>query len=319
MKFHKFLLEATGRDTIAVLNGRMNPVTTGHEENVKGLQALAKKHNADHLVVATHSHDTKTKGSDNKNPLSPEQKLTHLKRAFPHTNLTMTNKERPSIFHVLADLHKKGYKHVVLASGEDRVEDYERIKKYNGVEGPHGYYKFNSIKTESTGERKPGVSGTDMRKHAAAGNFEKFRSGLASNLRNNEQHARDIYNHVRQGMKVSEVYDPYLKVSKYQEGEKEGTDYMKKMTPGQDIAQIKTRKLKIPYLLMTAEQKMMFAEETGQLYFDGIQTKNFDLCPLALKEFKRLINQVQNIPSPLTGVDTTSTLRNMKIKNFLDL
>ena len=54
--------------SVAMLYGRMNPPTKGHEENINGLKDLAKKHNADHVVVASHSHDPK------KNPLSPEQK-----------------------------------------------------------------------------------------------------------------------------------------------------------------------------------------------------------------------------------------------------
>ena len=39
--------------------GRMNPPTKGHEENINGVKELAAKHNADHLVVASHSQDKK--------------------------------------------------------------------------------------------------------------------------------------------------------------------------------------------------------------------------------------------------------------------
>lgn len=198
-------------DTVVVLNGRMNPVTKGHEENVNGMHQLAKEHDADHLVVATHSHDEKTVGSGNKNPLSPEQKLKHLTRAFPGTNVTTTSKEKPSIFHQMADLHKRGYKHVILAAGEDRTEDYERIKKYNGkTEGDngkplsHGYYKFDTINVQSTGERKPGISGTDMRKYAEAGDFDSFKKNLPTAIRKNTTHAKDIFADVRNGMKLNE-------------------------------------------------------------------------------------------------------------------
>ena len=234
MDFKQFLSEEK-HDTIAVLNGRMTPVTKGHEENVNGLKKLAKEHNADHLVIATHSHDTKTEGSANKNPLSPAQKEKHLHRAFPNTNIQMTSKEKPSIFHHLSDLHKKGYKHVVLASGADRTEDYERVKKYNGVKGSHGYYKFKSIKTASTGERKEGVSGTDMRKHAASGNFEKFREGLASKLAGNEKHAKDIYNDVRHGMHIKEDYE---NPNRFDWGTPEGTNHAMNMTPGMEPEKI---------------------------------------------------------------------------------
>lgn len=198
-------------DTIVVLNGRMNPVTKGHEENVQGMHDIAAKHGADHLLIATHSHDQKTVGSDNKNPLSPEQKLKHLRRAFPNTNIDMTSKDKPSILHKLSELHSKGYKHVILAAGGDRVEDqsYDMVKKYNGsladAKGNphrHGYYNFDSIKIESTGERKKGVSGTDMRKYAESGDFKKFNANLPSNIRSNPEHAKELLNDVRGGMKV---------------------------------------------------------------------------------------------------------------------
>ena len=61
---------------------------------------------------------------------------------------------------------------------------------------------------------------------------------------------------------------------------------MKKMTPGQS---------KIPYLLMTKEQKKSIVGEevSDQLEFDGVQTKNFDMCPGAHKEFKQMIADVR--------------------------
>lgn len=191
-------------DSIVVLNGRMNPVTRGHEENVNGMHAIAKRKNADHILIASHSHDVKKVGSENKNPLSPEQKLKHLKRAFPDTNITTTTKENPSIFHQMSLLHNQGYKHVILAAGEDRTEDYDRIKQYNGVKGRHGYYNFDSIEVASTGERKEGVSGTDMRKYAEKGDYDKFKANLPSRIAANEQHAQDLFHDARHGMKIEE-------------------------------------------------------------------------------------------------------------------
>ena len=302
----KTLLEQRQSDTIAVLNGRMTPVTTGHEENVRGLHKLAKDHDADHIVLATHSHDIKTKGAENKNPLSPAEKEKHLKRAFPGTNIHMTSKDKPSIFHHLSDLHSQGYKHLVLTSGEDRVEDYERIKQYNGKEGKHGYYNFKSIKTASTGERKPGISGTDMRKHAEAGNYEKFKSGLASNLRKNDKHAKDIFNDVRHGMGLSEstTYNKnhgHVQISKFEWGTPEGTKEMKRITPGENSTREssftplrqKIKEQKIPVLLMTVAQRRELHEQASQLEFDGIQTKHLDMCPSAYIEFKSMIADIR--------------------------
>ena len=182
--------------TVAMLFGRMNPPTKGHEENIEGLKKLAKEHNADHVVIASHSHDGE------KNPLSPEQKLKHLKRAFPDTNIKTSSKAQPTLLHHASELHKQGYKHLIVAGGGDRADEYHKLlNKYNGVEGRHGHYKFDSITVKSTGERKEGVSGSDMRKHVKSGNFDKFREGLPSKIRENEGHAKELFHDVKGGLK----------------------------------------------------------------------------------------------------------------------
>ena len=71
MAFKKYLNEAEKAKTAAVLFGRMNPPTAGHEENIKELKKIAGQHHADHLVIASHSQDAK------KNPLTPAQKTKH--------------------------------------------------------------------------------------------------------------------------------------------------------------------------------------------------------------------------------------------------
>lgn len=200
--------------SVAVLFGRMNPPTRGHEENVEGLKKLAKEHNADHVVIASHSQDTK------KNPLNASQKTKHLKRAFPKTHIISSSKEHPTIFHHLSNLHKQGYEHVIIAGGEDRASEYNRVKDYNGKEGKHGYYNFKSIKTASTGERKAGVSGTDMRKHAQNNDFESFRKNLPSRIAANEKHAKAVFDDTRKGMHLAEQMEIIERVVSLQQRRK---------------------------------------------------------------------------------------------------
>ena len=208
--FRTIITEAPKPKTRVLLFGRMNPITRGHEENVMGAHAIAQRHGGELHVVASHSHDPK------KNPLSPEQKMTHMKRAFghlPNTHLGTSSAESPSILHQATAAHRAGVKHFVIAGGGDRAEGYRKLlNDYNGVEGKkHGYYKFDKISVENTGERREGVSGTDMRKHAASGNFEKFRAGLPSRIAKNEKHSQEMYHHVRSGMGVhEETREPYV-------------------------------------------------------------------------------------------------------------
>jgi len=177
---------------VAVLYGRMNPPTSGHEANINGLKAHAKKVGADHLVIASHSHDSK------KNPLSPQQKEKHLKRAFPNTNITMSSKERPSIYQHVEHLHDQGYRHLTLAGGEDRAGELEKIKKYHG---PGTEKPFKSINVVNTGARSKGVSGTDMGNHVHNNDFHSFKKNLPSALKKNEGHAKDLFHDVKGNLK----------------------------------------------------------------------------------------------------------------------
>lgn len=205
MKKFLELTEETNKHLV-MLFGRMNPPTKGHEENVEGMKKMAQRHGADHLVIASHSQDAK------KNPLSPDVKLKHLKRAFPNTNVITSSKEKPTIMHHAADAYKKGYSHLTVVAGADRVPEYERLlKHYNGkfkdeAGSPvrHGGYHFKSIKVVSTGERTKGVSGTDMRNHAQNNDFKSFHSNLSSSMRANVDHAKDLFRDVRRGMGLNE-------------------------------------------------------------------------------------------------------------------
>jgi len=326
MAFKEYLKEASKPKTVAVLFGRMNPPTKGHEENVEGLKKVAKEHNADHLVIASHSHD------DKKNPLSPQQKTKHLKRAFPNTNVTSSSKEKPTLFHHLSDLHKKGYTHVVLAGGSDRSGELSRLNDYNGKEGKHGFYNFKSIKTVNTGERKQGVSGTDMRTHASNNDFASFRKGLPNRLATHEGHAKELFHDTRSGMGLHEnvvsnlVYDireQYVAGKVFKIGQRveasdgtignvvfRGSNHLTVETVNGDklkywLNEVKeimntsfrnfAKQQKVPMLLMTNEQKSkMFEDNSKELNFDGIQTNHFYMCPSATIEFRKMIDTIRS-------------------------
>jgi nicotinamide mononucleotide adenylyltransferase len=205
MKKFSELVEEKNKHLV-MLFGRMNPPTKGHEENVEGMKKMAQRNGADHLVVASHSQDAK------KNPLSPDVKLKHLKRSFPDTNVITSSKEKPSIMHHAADAYKKGYSHLTVVAGADRVPEYERLlNHYNGkfkdeagTPVGHGGYNFKSIKVVSTGERKKGISGTDMRNHAQNNDFKSFHANLSSSMRKNPNHAKELFHDVRKGMGLNE-------------------------------------------------------------------------------------------------------------------
>ena len=297
MSFKDHLLEAAGsHHTLAF--GRMNPPTAGHEAVVKKIHSVSKEHGGDHTLILSHSHATK----DGSNPLPPDVKLKHAKRAFPGTNIRTSSNESPSILHHAAEMHKQGVEHLHFVGGSDRKPMHELLKKYNGVKGTHGHYKFKSITFHNAGNRDEkskgtaGISGTKLRAHAAAGQQSSFESHLSSTMK--PEHKTALYHDLRHHMGVKEVFDPHLKISKYQWGEKKGTDHMKKVTPGELPDKLKEMfNRKIPYLLMTAEQKSYLIEAAlpkDQLEFDGIETKFFNMCPTAHKMFGEMIDTIRS-------------------------
>ena len=190
--------------------GRMNPPTVGHQKLIDAVLHKAKAEGAEHDIRVSHSQDGK------KNPLTQDQKLHHIRKMFPGVNFSGSSKEQPSFIDHLKDLHSKGYSHVTMLAGSDRVPEYQKIvDKYNkpGEEG--GQFNFKSIKIVSAGHRDPDAEGTEgmsaskMRQHAQEGNYHSFKSGLPSHV--SHQHATQLYNDVRSGMGIKESSSPLIR------------------------------------------------------------------------------------------------------------
>ena len=202
MKFRDFLQEQKEKHAVMAF-GRMNPITVGHEKLVNKVKDIADKVGGSAHIVVSHSQDSK------KNPLTSAQKVKHAKRAFPGVNVSASSPDAPNFLAQAAKLHKQGVTHLHMVGGQDRVGEFHKLlHKYNGVKGPHGSFNFKKIEVHSAGDRDPdaegveGMSASKMREHATKGNFKKFRSGVPSSM--SDQHAKEMYDHVRKGMKIDE-------------------------------------------------------------------------------------------------------------------
>jgi len=204
MDFKQFITEAQ-KETVAVGVGRFQPVSNGHTQLINKVKSVADEHNADALIVASHSEGT------SKDPLPAKAKVGYLKHVAPEgTKVVSTSKESPTFLHAAAKLHGQGYKHLVMVAGSDRVDEYHKLlHKYNGVASKHGHYNFKSIKVVSAGQRDPdaegvkGMSGTKMRAHARAGEMKQFKSGLPKAL---HPHADEIVSYIK-AVPVKEDFD----------------------------------------------------------------------------------------------------------------
>ena len=153
--------------------GRANPFTAGH----KKVYDTAEKHA---LKLGGHAEMVLSRTSgDEHNPLDPETKLKHIKRAMPGANIKLADENHPSFMHQVKRAYDEGVRHLTVVGGGDRKHYEQLVKKYNGT--PAGAFKFNSIKFVDAGKRGDGiVSGTSQRAHAASGDFESFRRGSAN-------------------------------------------------------------------------------------------------------------------------------------------
>ena len=183
--------------------GRMNPPSVGHEKLINAVLQHAHAQQADHDIRLSHTQDSK------KNPLSQHHKLYHARKMFPNVNFSGSSKESPSFISHLKELHRKGYTHVTMVAGSDRVPEYQKIvDKYNKPEKEGGEFHFKSVKIVSAGHRDPDAEGTEgmsaskMRQHAQDGNYRSFRAGLPKHV--THDHAQQLYNHVREGMGIKE-------------------------------------------------------------------------------------------------------------------
>ena len=190
--------EAAEHTAVTNLNMRAQPVHKGHAKVIKAVEDEAKRVGGSAHIVTSHSE------GDEKNPIPTSKKVGYLKKvAAPSTHVSATSREAFSPLHTAARLNRSAH-HLVVVAGSDRADEYHKLlHKYNGKEGPHGYYNFKSIAVKKI-DRDPdaegtkGVSGTKMREHAKNGDISKFKSGLPAEL---HQHAEEMMSDINKASK----------------------------------------------------------------------------------------------------------------------
>ena len=207
MRKFKDLTEA--KETAAFTIGRFNPPTIGHE---KVITSLVKKSGGNSFYIfPTHSQDSA------RNPLPHALKIAYMRKMFPkYKNNILVDKAR-NVFEIANTLYNKGHTSIICVVGSDRVREFETLlNKYNGVEGKkHGFYKFDSIKVISAGQRDPdaddvsGMSASKMRDAAKDGNKDLFLQGLPKGFRDGDKLYRDVrkYMGIREEREMGDMSD----------------------------------------------------------------------------------------------------------------
>lgn len=194
--FTQYIEEKMKSDHAVFAYGRFQPPTTGHEKLIKKVEDEAQRVGGTAHIVASHSEGT------GKNPIPKEKKVELIKKiTSPTTEVSHSTSEEPTLLHQLSRLHRKGVRHITMVAGSDRVEEYRNlINKYNGKKGTHGHFNFKSVNVVSAGHRDPdsegteGISGTEIRRRARAGDIEGMKKGLPKAL---HPHAKEIADHIK--------------------------------------------------------------------------------------------------------------------------
>ena len=185
--------------------GRYNPPTTGHAELINYAVRLAHRTGAEHRIYTSQSHDS------SKNPLTPRQKMTFLRQVFPGVNF-VDDPSMKTAFHICKKLAEEGYEDVVFVVGDDRVAEFSNslgkyVKPRTAKDfDPKKHYPFKKFKVESSGARKKGISGTDLRAAVRKGDFATFAKASAAK---DKTLARKIFDATRKQLseevEISEV------------------------------------------------------------------------------------------------------------------
>jgi len=205
----KFRDLAEAKDTIVFGFGRFNPPTTGHEKVIQKTVSVAGSN--PYRIFPSHTQNPK------KDPLPQALKTAYMRKMFKKyaRNIVVT-KSRNAI-EIAVELYDQGYKNLVMVVGSDRVKVFDAmLKQYNGVEGKaHGYYKFDSIKIVSAGQRDPdaegveGMSASKMRAAAADGDMDSFLKGVPSGFADGKKLYRDVrkYMGIREDRDMGDMTD----------------------------------------------------------------------------------------------------------------
>jgi hypothetical protein len=185
---------------ISTTFGKLSPPHIGHQALGMQVMQYAKDNGMDHMIFTSRRHMKKLKNPRPypDTPLSPEQKVKHIKRFLQTENVAL--EESP--YSAIETLFNKGYDQVHIHLGSDRIEDGtgEKLKEKYG----------DKIKVIPFGEKRKegekgirGASSTLVRKHAANNDFEQVRSMIPDHV--SEEHAREYFDEVRAGLKQAQV------------------------------------------------------------------------------------------------------------------
>ena len=161
----QFLIEQKS-DSFVFAFGRYSPPTKGHIEHFLTIKDWARKHDIPYKIYVSKTFDNK------RNPVPVEEKIQYIKKAVLNINIGVAT----NMFSVIDEISMNPkIKNLIYFSGGDYFSDekekslFDKLKKYANEK----QIKLTAI---SSGERIPGISGTDLRYSVLRNDFESFKN-----------------------------------------------------------------------------------------------------------------------------------------------
>ena len=192
MSFKKYLKTQEGPGIVYTF-GRFNPMHQEHYELSKDIGEYAKKNKLDDAVLYT-SFSQNSK----KNPLTPGDKIMYLEKMVPKGVRVSHDQSLKNSYQILEDLIKnKKYTKIVFIVGEDRVNDFQAMKKYATQWSAEAGYDVDFKIQQRKGNRSDKFSGTRMRQLVKDNDYEGFKDALPRTLK---KYAEEIFNKTKVGL-----------------------------------------------------------------------------------------------------------------------
>lgn len=184
---------------VCVLVGRFNPPSKFHEKMMKFAMDSANRKGYEYRIYPSRIEDGQT------NPLNASEKISLMGFMFKdYADYIVDSEEMRTIYDILESLYNDGYTDVTIVVGQDRLGEFQSlIHKADGER-----YQFQNIEVVPAGIKDPDSeietpgSSAMMRTAAAVGDYERFITGLPSNMVRADK--EEIFNIVRNSLDVTE-------------------------------------------------------------------------------------------------------------------
>ena len=246
--------------TAVMVYGRMNPPTLGHEHLINYSISLAEQTNSRPFIFVTKSKDTKN------NPLVYEDKIKYLKLGIPRVSEFLVHEDGVrTIFDAINYLISEGFEKIIMVTGADRKEEFERVvKPYINHENPDKRLNLESFDVVSCGNRVTGSGGvagassSKIREYVLNNDFERFCELVPNNL--NERFAIELFEKVRCGLKTVKGKN-MNKLEEAEETERQNRADAAKERHEREKEELKQRQEREKYLAKQADLDAKRAED----------------------------------------------------------